>query len=116
MVSANKYAITILKLGVAFAFLYPALSAFYDPSLWIGYIPAWAAEVAPREAFLPLFSLFEIALALGVLFTNRALPAALAGLVLVAIVIINPSESPVVFRDLSIACAAFALALLNLSQ
>lgn len=106
----NKKSILLLKFGVAFAFFYPAISAFVDPSAWIGYVPAWIDIFIPRETFLPLFSAFEIVVALGVLFWNKALPSVVAGLMLISIVALNRNEFSVVFRDLSITCMAFALA------
>lgn len=110
MNSMHKNAVLLLKLGIAFAFLYPAISAFVDPSAWIGYVPQWIDSFIPRETFLPIFSAFEIIVALGVLFWNRTLPSIVAGVMLVSIVALNKNEFSVVFRDLSIACMAFALA------
>lgn len=112
MNNAHKNAVLILKVGVAFAFLYPAFSAFTDPAQWLGYVPMWIGQIFPRETFLTLFSSFEIFVALGILFTNRILPPIVAGLVLATIVIVNPREFSVIFRDLSIACMSFALAFL----
>lgn len=112
MESYSKNAILMLKLGVAFAFIYPALSAFIDPSQWIGYVPMWVEQIIPRELFLPIFSTIEIIVALGVLFWNNPIPSIVAGMMLVSIIIFNRNEFSVVFRDLSIATMAFGLALL----
>lgn len=112
MDSSRKNALLFLKLGVAFAFLYPAFSAFSDPALWVGYVPAWIETFIPRETFLVLFSLFEILVALGVLFLNKTFPSLVAGIILISIVIFNPSEFPIIFRDVSIAGMAFALTFL----
>lgn len=112
MDTTHKKAILLLKLGVSFALLYPAISAFMNPTLWIGYVPAWVELFVPRDTFLPVFSAFEIIIACGVLFFNKALPSVIAGLMLVSIVVLNRNEFPVVFRDLAIAFAAFALAIL----
>lgn len=109
---SNEKAILLLKLGVAFAFLFPALSSFVDPSAWIGYVPAWIDQFIPREIFLLIFSPIEIVVALGVLFWDEALPSIVAGLMLVSIVVFNYNELSVVFRDISIAIMAFALAFL----
>ena len=112
MNNAHKKAVLLLKLGIAFAFLYPAISAFIDPSAWIGYVPVWIDSFVPREIFLPIFSTFEIIVAFGILFYDSALPSVVAGLMLVSIVALNRNEFSVVFRDLSISCMAFALAFL----
>lgn len=112
MDSSNKNALLLLKVGVAFAFLYPAISSFIDPSAWIGYVPTWIDSFLPREIFLLIFSPIEIVVALGVLFWDKALPSIVAGVMLISIVVFNSNELSVVFRDLSIAIMAFALALL----
>lgn len=112
MTPTHEKAILLLKLGVAFSFFYPAISAFINPSDWIGYAPAWIDLFMPREIFLIIFSSFEILLALAVLFWKRAFPSIVAGLILISIVIFNRSEFSVVFRDLSIAFMAFSLAFL----
>lgn len=112
MENSNKNAILVLKAGLAFAFIYPALSAFIDPSAWIGYVPEWVSTFLPREIFLLIFSPIEIVVALGILFWDDALPSIVAGVMLVSIVVFNYNELSVVFRDLSIATMAFSLALL----
>lgn len=112
MDAAHKKAILLLKFGISFAFLYPAVSAFINPTLWIGYVPAWVELFISRETFLPIFSTFEIIIACGVLFFNKALPSVIAGLVLVSIVVLNKNEFSFIFRDLVIASAAFTLAIL----
>ncbi|MBI5400702.1 MAG: hypothetical protein HZB12_01115 [Candidatus Yonathbacteria bacterium] len=111
MDSSTKNAILLLKIGVAFAFIYPALSAFIDPSAWIGYVPMWVESLVPREIFLLIFSPLEIIVALGVLFWNKQLPSIVAGVMLITIVVLNGNEFSIVFRDISIAIMAFALAL-----
>lgn len=111
MNSVNKNAILLLKIGVAFAFLYPAISSLIDPTSWIGYVPSWVGVFMPREIFLTLFSVFEILVAAGTLFLKSIVPPILAGVTLLSIVAFNPSEFPVTFRDVAIACMAFALAL-----
>lgn len=112
MSTAYKNGILFLKVGVSFAFLYPAISAFIDPSQWIGYVPTWIDLFIPRETFLPVFSTFEILIALAILLSNKVFPAVVAGVMLISIVILNRSEFSVVFRDLSIAAMAFGLAFL----
>lgn len=102
----------LLKLGIAFAFIYPALSAFIDPSAWIGYVPMWVESFLPREMFLLIFSPIELVVALGVLFWDNSIPSIVAGIMLITIVLFNGNEFSVVFRDLSIAVMAFALAFL----
>lgn len=112
MNSAYEKAILLLKLGVAFSFIYPAISGFINPEMWLGYVPAWIDTFLPREIFLHIFSTFEIFVAFGVLFWNKAYPSIVAGLILLTIVLLNISEFSVVFRDIPIAIMAFAIAII----
>lgn len=112
MTNGNDKVILLLRLGVAFSFIFPAVSAFIEPAMWVGYVPAWIDIFLPREIFLHIFSTVEIFVALGVLFWKSIYPSIVAGLILVSIVVLNISEFSVVFRDIPIALMSFALALL----
>ncbi|OGC80709.1 hypothetical protein A2943_02360 [Candidatus Adlerbacteria bacterium RIFCSPLOWO2_01_FULL_51_16] len=107
----------LLRAGLAFSFLYPALNALFEPYTWLGYFPQFVRQAAlsvgvPELVLLHLFGLVEVILALWILSGWRIFwPSSVACAMLVAIVIFNPSEFPVLFRDLSIAAAAGALAL-----
>lgn len=109
----------LLRIGAAFAFLYPPLAAMVDYSSWIGYLPSFALDLPgklgfPVEALTLLhgFGALEIALALWLL-SGRSIriPAALMTLLLLVIVALNVPSMDVVFRDLSIAAMTLALAL-----
>jgi hypothetical protein len=102
----------LLRIGVAFAFLYPPLSALTVPDGWIGYLPRFLlASGIPDTVLLHGFGAIEVAIALWILSGWRIeWPAAAAAAALVAIVAFNPAQFEILFRDLSIACAAAALA------
>jgi hypothetical protein len=111
-----NYADWLLRIGVAFAFLYPPIDAWTNPFTWLGYVPAFAYALWPFShfAFLHVFGVLEIILALWLLSGWRIyMPAALMGFLLLLIVVANPSQFEVIFRDLSIAVTAFALAYLH---
>lgn len=106
----------VMRLAVAFSFVYPAVSAYFDPYAWIGYFPGFLLTLAGGHdlVLLHAWGLFEIALALWVLFGTRVyVPAIIMALALVAVVVANPGQFPILFRDLSIALAAISLALVN---
>lgn len=98
----------LLRIGAAFAFLYPPLVALKDPVSWMSYAPDFLRS-------LPLlhgFGLIEVLLALWVLFGSKVrIPAFLMTAILLLIVVTNASEFQVLFRDLSIATMTLALAL-----
>ncbi|MBY0110769.1 hypothetical protein K2Y00_02080 [Patescibacteria group bacterium] len=103
----------LLRVGVAFSFLYPPLSALGDPYSWIGYFPGFLVSLAGTNGTLMLhaFGVIEVLIALWILFgKNIFIPSLLAGVALMAIVVLNGPQFLVLFRDVSIALAAFALA------
>jgi hypothetical protein len=66
----------------------------------------------PDPVLLHSFGLLEIVIAVWILWgRNIFWPSILATLLLIGIVFFNPGNFIVVFRDLSIAAAAFSLAL-----
>lgn len=117
MQDKKRAAEIILRVGVAFAFLYPPINALSDPNSWIGYFPQFIREFSASVqlsdlTLLHAFGVLEVALALWILSGWKIFwPSCAACVMLLAIVIVNPSEFPVLFRDLAIAAMAAALAL-----
>lgn len=71
----------------------------------------------PDEVLLHAFGVVEVVIALWILSGKKIfLPSALAAVMLIAIVAFNMPEMQVVFRDLSIATLAGALALMSLEK
>ncbi|MCH8050382.1 hypothetical protein IIB51_03230 [Patescibacteria group bacterium] len=102
----------LLRLGVAFAFIYPAVSAFFNPFAWVGYFPLFLGDYVSLGFALYFVGLFEIAIAFWILFgKNIFVPSTLATIFLIAIVAFNWSQMDVLFRDLPIAAMSLALAL-----
>lgn len=113
----SRIADLILRAGVAFAFLYPALNAVADPNAWIGYIPNFARGFADPALFLNLFGAVEVGLALWLISGWKVwLPSLGMAAILLGIVAFNIPEFQVLFRDLAIAAAAAALALMHLPR
>ena len=105
----------ILRVGLAFAFLYPPINALFDPNAWIGYFPSFLRGIVPDMVLLHSFGLVEVVIALWILSGWKIfLPSVGAALMLLAIVVMDFSEFQVVFRDLSIATISIALAVQNL--
>jgi uncharacterized membrane protein YphA (DoxX/SURF4 family) len=102
----------LLRLGVAFAFLFPALNAFLDPYAWIGYFPPFLMGILPDELLLHGFGILEILLALWILSGRRIfIPSLVATVMLFAIVLFNLRDFQVLFRDIPIAFMALILTL-----
>lgn len=104
----------ILRVSLAFAFIYPAVNAIFDPSSWIGYFPPFIMGYVPDEVLLHSFGALEVLLALWVLSGWKVhIPASLMALMLLAIVMFNIPQFQVTFRDLSIAGIALALVVIS---
>ncbi len=104
----------LLRLCVAFSFLYPPVNAFVDPYAWIGYFPMFLKGVAPEMLLLHVFGVIEIIIGLWILSGKRIfIPSIAATAILVLIVLFNLGDFQVLFRDVSLALAALALAVLN---
>ena len=104
----------VLRIGLAFAFLYPPIDALFDPNAWIGYFPPIMRGIVLDMVLLHSFGLIEVVIALWILSGWRIfLPSVGAALMLISIVVMDFSEFQVVFRDLSIASIAVALAVQN---
>ena len=107
----------ILRMGVAFALLYPSLDAIKNPESWLGYVPQFVLQAVHTIglsdlAFLHLFGVLEFVLALWILSGRRLLwPTATAAFILIAIVLANLTQFEVLFRDVAIAAAAASLAI-----
>ena len=104
----------LLRLALAFSFLYPAVSAVLDPYSWVGYFPTFLSDaIAPHQVILlHTFGVVEVVLALWILGGRRVrVPALLMAAMLIAIVLANPAQLSVLFRDLALALAAGALAM-----
>ncbi len=108
----HSLAFLSLRVGLAFAFLYPPLNALVDPNSWIGYFPWFTRGIVPDEVLLHAFGVVEAIIALWLLSGWRIfIPSILATAMLVGIVVFNIPNFQVVFRDLSIAAMSLALAL-----
>ncbi|HYE23492.1 MAG TPA: hypothetical protein VEA92_03580 [Candidatus Paceibacterota bacterium] len=104
-----------LRGAVAFSFLYPPIDALSDPDSWIGYFPGFvlSSGIDPMT-LLHTFGAIEGVIALWILFGKNVLwPSVAAAVLLIAIVLVNGIQFPVLFRDVSIALAALALAFMH---
>jgi uncharacterized membrane protein YphA (DoxX/SURF4 family) len=117
MSSPEWLAHLLLRIGLAFAFLFPPLNAFFDPDSWIGYFPPFLHGILPDLVMLHGFGIVEILIALWI-FSGKHIfwPCLLAAIMLLTIIVFNTAEFQVLFRDLSIITIALALALLNLPE
>lgn len=109
-------ALWLLRIGLAFVFLYAAISGFQDPAAWVGYLPNFMTKFLAPTTLLHFFELYEFALALWLLsgwYLRYA--ALLTALTLGGIVVTNPGQLLITFRDVGLLFMALALALTSKS-
>ncbi|MFQ5541017.1 MAG: hypothetical protein ACE5F4_02125 [Candidatus Paceibacteria bacterium] len=100
----------VLRAGLAFALLYPAVNSVSDPVSWLGYFPAFMLGIVPDLVLLHAFGIIEALLALWLLSGWRVRwPAAATLVLLLTIVVFNISQFQILFRDIAIAAMALAL-------
>lgn len=114
----GRFAEWSLRVGLAFAFLYPPVSAFFDPFAWIGFFPQFVRDVFNNDALLlHAFGIIEVALAVWVLLArNVFIPSVVMALMLAGIIVFNWGAMPVIFRDISILAMAISLACIHLPR
>ncbi len=102
----------ILRVGVAFVFLYPAIAGMINPTEWIGYFPKFMRGIIPDSFLLGGFEGVEVVIALWILSGKKIFwPSVVATLMLVSIVVFNGSNFEELFRDIGLAAATLSLAL-----
>ena len=102
----------IVRLGVAFAFIYPPVSAWFTPLSWVGYLPEFVHVLSIDEfVLLHIIGFVEIIVGLWIL-TGRHIfvPSVAASIFLITLVLFNINQLEVLFRDISILAMTLALA------
>jgi hypothetical protein len=106
----------LLRIGIAFSFLYAAVQSFLNPTAWIGFFPIWVQDVAAAtiglETMLTMFSVGEIVVAVWVFSGWKGLHSGLVAAAMVGgIVVFNLGALDILFRDVSLVamCIAYAV-------
>lgn len=108
----DKNIIKVLRISLAFAFLYPAISGFISPVKWIGYLPSFIADISflTPAISLMIMEIIQIIVALWLLFgKNPYYPGILASLLLAGIIVFNLNLFEIVFRDIALLLVSIAL-------
>ena len=113
----KNYSNLLLRIAVAFAFLYPAIEGILNPNAWVGFFPDFLANHFTVTTLMYGWGAFEIIIALWILSGKKIfIPSVIATLCLLAIVFFNFAALDTVFRDISLALVAAALAWQAYSQ
>lgn len=106
----------LLRIGVAFSFLYPPVSAFFNPYSWVGFFPLFVTELIPIDplSLLLIFGALEIAVGAWILFgRNIFIPSTIAAALLAFIIVFNLAQIDVLFRDIPILLMALCLVIMH---
>ena len=103
-----------LRTGLAFVFIYAAVSAFLNPEAWIGFVPAFIGNTITRGYFLFVHEVINMGLGLWLISGEKTFYSAVAScLMLAGIIITNIPSFIITFRDVGLLFAALALAIMN---
>lgn len=106
----NNIIAFLQRLSIAIVFFYAAIASFVEPQNWIGYFPSFMTSLIPANILLPFFSVYEIILALWLLWGRwTRLSTLLSVFTLSGIIMFNLTNMDVLFRDLSILIIALSL-------
>lgn len=101
----------LLRIAIAFAFLYPPVDSFFNPQAWIGFFPPFLLGYVSDSTMLLAWGAVEVVIALWILSGKHILiPSVLATFSLVLIVLFNLPLMEIVFRDIALALVAATLA------
>ncbi len=112
----SKIATLLLRIGIAFAFLYPPTSAIFDPYAWVGYFPQFILTYSQVEniVLLHLFGLLELCIGVWILYGKKIIiPLSVAGILLFLIIVFNLNHMDVLFRDIPILFMVITLILIT---
>lgn len=109
----NKYVELLLRMGIAVAFIYPAVEAFFYPDSWIGFFPSWMLDLPISDTLLlHIFGASEVIIAFWILLGKKIfIPSLAAAMILIMIIAINWKFMDLMFRDLAILVIPVTLAI-----
>ncbi len=104
----------IIRLGLAIAFFYAAVSSLLFPDNWIGFLPLWLIPASLAKLFLLVFTIFQFSLGLWLLSNYKIKYAVIVVIFLLFVIIVtNFTAMDLLFRDIPIVFSALALLFLN---
>ncbi len=102
----------LLRISLAFAFLYVAYGFWRHPDSWTGYLPAFVTHLSLSQTVL-LFLIAGVHLVIGLWILSGwriFIPSLVAAVFLFAVVYFNRNQLDILYRDISLGLAALALA------
>ena len=110
----EKIAWLILRIGVAFCFIFAAIAGFLDPMSWVGWFPKFARDIIPVLLLLKIWGVFEMIIGIWILSGKQIfIPSLLASFSLAGLILANLGSMDTIFRDITILSATIALSLFS---
>ena len=110
----NSLANLVLRIGLAFCFLYAGIAGFLHPEDWVGWFPRFATDAIDGAVLLNIWGVYEIVTGLWLLWGKHIFwPSLAASFSLAGLIVFNLSVMDVIFRDVTILTVAIALAIEN---
>ncbi len=107
----------LLRFGIAFSFIYVAVSAFLNPTNWLGFIPDFLTFGFNKELFLKFHATIDLILGLWLISGRKPFYASiLSSIILFGIIILNIGSMEIIFRDVSILLMAIAFSVVSYKQ
>lgn len=109
-IKQRDYTAWSLRIGLAIVFSYAGISSLLYPLEWAAFLPHLLTSFIAAPTLVILFAMYELLLVawlLSGLFTRYA--ALLCALTLAGIVVVDPSQLIITFRDIGLAFMAVAL-------
>lgn len=104
--------VLLLRISLAFVFIYAGLRSLINPSDWVGFVPEWVSNFGfTRENALFAHALLDIALGLLFLGNVKVKFFSLIAAVLLFVIALAPGFGvlDITFRDIGLGIAALAL-------
>lgn len=109
--------IFLLRIGLAFVFLYAGISILTNPTSWIGFIPKFMEVFVSGYTILYAHAFFDIVLGIWLLYWKKIFYASvLCSLNLLGIILFNLGSLDIIFRDLGLLFSSLALAVLSYEE
>ena len=107
----KKYAPVILRIGIAFVFIWFGANELLNSPMWVGFIPAWAVSMSGLTALtvVKLNGLLELLLALFLAFGIWIRPVALILSIHLLMIIGDVGLSAVGIRDVGLLFATISI-------
>jgi hypothetical protein len=115
--SNTSFAKWLLRIGIAFVYVYAAVEIYLHPDNFLKYVPKVILDYVQLDLFLLVFGVLEIVLSVWLLSGWKGHYSSIISVVMIAgIVVFNPEYFQILFRNVAIGFGGLALLVLELRK